>query len=370
MSDAPAGFQENQRNQAGGFAGEADVFDTWFTSSLTPQIGSRWIFDQSRHQKLFPADLRPQSHEIIRTWAFYTIAKAYLHEKEIPWKNIAISGWILDPDRKKMSKSKGNVITPMHLLDEYSADGVRYWAASARLGMDTAFDEQVLKVGRRLTTKLYNAAKFVLQQSGPSGKPVEELDLAFLALLKKTVERSSQSFQEFNFAQALQDTEKFFWTHFTDSYIELAKNRAKGGEAFSASAQASALVTLRFGLDVMLRLFAPFLPYICEEIWSWTNSESIHKAPWPKPSEFKDFKSTRDELIFADAMNALSTIHKHKTENGMTVGSPVAHLKLLAPSASAERLTHSLKDLSSASRVERLTLEGRADLETYRIELA
>jgi valyl-tRNA synthetase len=148
-SDTPPGFEESQRGRPHGFAGESDVFDTWFTSSMSPQIASGWTLDPERHRRLFPMDLRPQSHEIIRTWAFYTVAKALLHEGTIPWRHVAISGWVLDPDRKKMSKSKGNVVTPMHLLDQYGADAVRYWALSARLGTDTAFDEKVLKVGRR-----------------------------------------------------------------------------------------------------------------------------------------------------------------------------------------------------------------------------
>src|SRR6185369_11609428 len=165
LSDVPSGFTESQRNQPGGFSGDPDVFDTWFTSSLTPQIGSHWLLDPERHEKLFPADIRPQSHEIIRTWAFYTIAKAMLHEGKVPWHHVVISGWILDPDRKKMSKSAGNVVTPMKLLEDYTSDGVRYWAGSARLGMDTAFDEKVLKVGKKLVTKLFNAAKYVFGQS-------------------------------------------------------------------------------------------------------------------------------------------------------------------------------------------------------------
>jgi valyl-tRNA synthetase len=154
MSFVPDGYTEEQRGQPNGFAGDPDVMDTWATSSLTPQIISHWSLDEKRHEKLFPMDIRPQSHEIIRTWAFYTIVKAWIHNNDIPWKHVVISGWILDPDRKKMSKSVGNVVTPHHLLEDYSSDGVRYWAARARLGADTAFDEGVLKVGKKLTTKL------------------------------------------------------------------------------------------------------------------------------------------------------------------------------------------------------------------------
>ncbi len=187
MTDVPPGYREEQRDQPGGFRGEPDIFDTWFTSSLTPQISSRWGTDPGRHAALFPADVRPQAHDIIRTWAFYTIAKAHLHEDSVPWHHAAISGWILDPDRKKMSKSKGNVVTPLPLIDQYTADGVRYWAGSARLGVDTALDEKVYKVGKRLVTKIFNASKFVLGQQGPVAPITQELDRAFVAELRQPV---------------------------------------------------------------------------------------------------------------------------------------------------------------------------------------
>ena len=217
--DCPPGFSESQRGQVGGFFGDPDVMDTWATSSLTPQIVSHWKKDDLRHSKLFPMDIRPQSHEIIRTWAFYTICKAWMHSGEIPWKNVIISGWILDPDRKKMSKSKGNVVTPQHLLDEYSSDAVRYWAARAKLGVDTAFDETVFKTGRKLVTKLFNASRFVFMQwdefdSAYSPKledVTETLDRAFLKKLSGVVERASASFQNFEYAQALREIESSFW---------------------------------------------------------------------------------------------------------------------------------------------------------------
>ncbi|MGB0680961.1 MAG: class I tRNA ligase family protein, partial [Polyangiales bacterium] len=223
MASPPPGMQEAQRGQPGGFVGEADVFDTWFTSSLSPQLSSHWGLDQARHARLFPADMRPQSHEIIRTWAFYTIAKAWLHEGQLPWQHVVVSGWVLDPDRKKMSKSKGNVITPLHLLDEHGSDAVRYWAASARLGTDTAFDPKVLKIGRRLVTKLYNAGKFVLQHPAPPDSTLSAiqhpLDQAFVAALRALVTKATADQKAFEFAKALLDTEQFFWRHFTDSYL-------------------------------------------------------------------------------------------------------------------------------------------------------
>ena len=216
-TDTPPGYEESQRGKPEGFAADPDIFDTWFTSSMTPQISSHWGEDDERHSSLFPADMRPQGHDIIRTWAFYTIAKAMLHENDVPWHHALISGWILDPDRKKMSKSKGNVTTPLPLIEMYTADAARYWAASARLGADTAFDENVWKIGKRLVTKLFNAAKFVLSQTGEVAPISQELDRAFVAKLKELVFDSTKNFDAYQYAHALQETESFFWTHFTQS---------------------------------------------------------------------------------------------------------------------------------------------------------
>jgi valyl-tRNA synthetase len=306
MTDAPAGYEESQRDQPGGFRGDPDVFDTWFTSSMTPQIATGWTSRPERHRRLFPMDLRPQSHEIIRTWAFYTIAKALLHEGTIPWKHAAISGWVLDPDRKKMSKSKGNVLTPTHLLDQFGSDAVRYWALSAKLGVDTAFDEKVLKVGRRLVVKLYNLAKLVLSQSGGDGPVTHPLDRGFLARVRDLVVEASQSLEELEHARALELTEQFFWSRFTDTYVEMVKARARSEE--DAAGRASAVGALRLGLKVILRLFAPFLPYITEEAWSWSFAKagpaSIHRAPWPTAAEL-DAAGAGDEGVFDAAVSFL-----------------------------------------------------------------
>lgn len=361
MADSPLGYTEDQRGKPGGFVGEPDIFDTWFTSSLTPQIGSHWGLDEERHKKLFPADIRPQSHEIIRTWAFYTIAKALLHEATIPWKHIVISGWILDPDRKKMSKSQGNVITPMHLFDEHGVDGVRYWAASARLGADTAFDPQVFKIGRRLTTKLYNAAKFVLSHQGERGPITEELDRAFIERLRQLVEKTTLAHEDFQFAQALQDTESFFWTHFTDTFLELAKPRAwqamdDSSPTHPEAARNSAVAALRLGLSVLLRLFAPVLPYITEEIWSWAFSEesghaSIHKAPWPNINEFHDVAPPQEPRSFELAVEAFTAINKAKADAQVSAGRVVNSLTLVAPKEILDQVSGVLECALQAARV-------------------
>jgi valyl-tRNA synthetase len=371
MTDTPPGYSEEQRDRPGGFKGESDVFDTWFTSSLTPQIGSRWLLDPERHAKLFPADLRPQSHEIIRTWAFYTIAKALLHEGSIPWKHIAVSGWILDPDRKKMSKSKGNVVTPARLLNEYSSDAVRYWAASARLGADTTLDEQVLKVGKRLATKLYNAGKFVLAQRGEPRAITCDLDRSFLLKLSRVVGCATEAFERFDFAGALSETERFFWSGFTDAYLELVKARAKDD---ADAGQGSAVSTLRLALGVLLRLLAPYMPYVTEEIWSWalaeeTGQQSIHRAPWPSDADFGGVDLPTGSEAFDLAVKCLAAINQHRAESKVSSGRLIEHLTVVADEATTELLRPVLSDVMRGARVRSYRFETRQEPDATYLEV-
>ena len=371
----PPGYSEEQRDRAHGFRAETDVFDTWFTSSMTPQIAIDCDPGQTPKSELFPMDVRPQSHEIIRTWAFYTIAKAMLHENTVPWHNVAISGWVLDPDRKKMSKSKGNVITPMHLLDQYGADAVRYWSASARLGADTAFDEKVLKIGKRLVTKIFNAGKFVLQQSAEPGPITAPLDLAFVARLRQLIDRATRCFEDYESAIALDETEKFFWTHFTDTYLELSKARSRSET--DPAGRSSAVATLRITLDILLRLFAPFLPYITEEVWSWAFAEekgirSIHSAPWPSLAELEGVAAPADEDWFPLAVSLFSTINKEKSEKGVSVGRPIETLIVSAHPETMRRIEPVIGDVTAAVRAASYELRADNSLEgaEFRVEQA
>lgn len=373
---SPPNYTEEQRDQPGGFTHDPDVMDTWATSSLTPQLVSNWGIDSEKHKSVFPMDVRPQSHEIIRTWAFYTIAKAWMHEKEVPWKNIVISGWILDPDRKKMSKSKGNVVTPERLLDTYSTDAIRYWAARARLGVDTAFDESVLKIGQKLITKLFNASKFVLSFFDEDGqdlfkdpslaKVTEPLDKSFLLELNDLVLSSSESLKKFDYAAALNAIEQSFW-NFCDNYLELVKVRAYAKENVTKEEQESALITLKTALSVYLRLFAPYIPYITEEVWQASFSEqknfffddesttSIHKSKWPSEAELNFAGSAEVEAGLLElASSVIAEVRSVKSKAEKKLKWPVTKLEILTDGNIDSKIKAVEKDLSRAANL----LEG------------
>jgi valyl-tRNA synthetase len=307
-SDVPEGFSQDQRGKPSGFVGDPDVMDTWATSSLTPQIAGRWDEDDL-FARVFPMDLRPQSHEIIRTWLFYTVLKSHFEHGVLPWTDAAISGFILDPERKKMSKSKGNVVTPIEPLEKHGADAVRYWAGSARLGADAAFDEQQIKVGRKLAIKILNASRFVLTLERSEGEITERLDRSMLRQFADVLEQATAALEEYEHARALELVERFFWG-FTDDYLELVKSRAYG--TFGPDAAGSAIATLRLALVVLLRLFAPFLPYVTEEVWSWWREGSIHRAAWPSPDELEGGSAGAEPADYEVAAWVLGEIRKAK----------------------------------------------------------
>ncbi len=311
-TDVPEGYRQEQRNQPGGFAGDPDVMDTWATSSLTPQIAGRWEEDPDLFSRVFPMDVRPQAHDIIRTWLFATLLRAELEHGTLPWSNAAISGWVLDPDRKKMSKSKGNVVTPQGLLEEHGSDGVRYWAASGRPGTDTAFDTGQMKVGRRLAIKLLNASKFVLSHPRPVGPVTALLDKGLLTSLRRLVDEATRALEGYDYARALQMTEGFFWS-LCDNYLEMVKSRRYGDHGPEAAGSANA--TLLCALSVVNRLFAPYLPFAADEVWSWWQQGSVHQARWPAPADI-DRAAPADvdaERALESAIEVLSEIRRVKS---------------------------------------------------------
>jgi valyl-tRNA synthetase len=359
----PPGYEASQRGRPGGFGADPDVMDTWATSSLTPHIAGRWEDDPDLFERVFPMDVRPQAHEIIRTWLFSTVVRSHFEHGSLPWSNATISGWILDPDRKKMSKSKGNVVTPMALLEKYGSDAVRYWAASARPGVDTAFDEQVMKVGRRLAVKLLNASKFVLNLSeGAPGEATisDPLDRSMLAALAAVVEESTAAFEHFDYARALERTEAFFWT-FTDDYVELVKTRAYGeeGEEGAASARAA----LRLALSTFQRLLAPHLPFVAEETWSWWQEGSIHRAGWPDAATLvaAGGDAGSDVELLGVVGRVLSEVRRAKTEAKRSLRAEVDQVEIVDTAARLAQVDAAAHDLRAAGRIAELVLvEGDA----------
>jgi valyl-tRNA synthetase len=381
-TDVPDGYEAAQRGQPGGFTGDPDVMDTWATSSLTPQIAGQAGEDEELFAKVFPMDVRPQAHDIIRTWLFSTILRSHLDYDELPWGDTAISGWVLDPDRKKMSKSKGNVVTPMHLLEEHGADAVRYWAVNGRPGTDTAFDPQQMKVGRRLAVKLLNASKFALAELPASGETLTHpLDRALIARLAGVVAEATSSFERYDYARALERAETFFWWY-CDYYLELVKGRRYDSDP---SVSASVSLALRTSLSVFQRLLAPFLPFVCEEVWSWWQEGSVHRAPWPDAHELQAVAqdgvaaaepgangaahAVREDVALEVTAEVLREVRKAKSEARRPMRAPVRRVVVRD---SAERL-HALElgtgDLLLAGSIEQL--EPVADGEfAVEVELA
>ena len=375
-NDVPEGYDESQRDQPNGFTAEKDIMDTWATSSLTPQIVTHWAEPGEENEALFkatfPMDLRPQGQDIIRTWLFSSIDRAHLENHCLPWANATLSGWILDPDHKKMSKSKGNVVVPNKPIKQFGADAVRYWAASARLGLDATYDEGQMKIGRRLAIKLLNATKFALaigreDENHHVGSPAvaqwnpadvtEPLDRAVMAKMALVIRQATNALNSYEHSKALEVIESFFW-QFCDDYIELVKNRAYGtadstGKTPSETAVKSARTTLGLGLDTFARLLAPYLPYATEEVWSWMHAGegSVHRAAWPKPEPYEQaaFKVSPDVLTYAG--EALAALRKIKSEAKVSMKTPILSVTLDAVDDAADSIKSTLGDIAEAGRV-------------------
>jgi len=363
-TEVPPGYTAEQRGAPGGFIGDPDVMDTWATSSVSPQIVTGWPDDTDLFQRTFPLDLRPQAHDIIRTWLFSSVVRAQFEHNELPWANAAISGFIVDPDRKKMSKSKGNVVTPMAVLQEHGSDAVRYWAASVKSGSDTPFDTNQMRIGRRLAIKILNASKFALTGQDLSGaRTVEQdvtdpVDRAMLRSLAALVAETTEAFEDYDYARVLQRAEAFFW-RFCDDYLELVKGRRYGEQTEAGARSANAaLVT---ALSTLLRLFAPFLPFVTDEVWSWwhADSASIHRAAWPTPNEIlsrindnSDDAGIKDERAYQWATEVLFEVRKQRSEAKQPLKVPITKVLVKADQDALALMPIVEADLRSALRVQ------------------
>lgn len=359
-SDTPPGYAADQRGQPGGFVGDPDVLDTWATSSLTPQIACGWERDDELFATTFPMSVRPQAHEIIRTWLFSTVVRAHLEHDCLPWQSALISGWVLDPERKKMSKSKGNVMVPNDVLEKFGADAVRYWAASGRPGTDTAFVEDQLKVGRRLAVKILNASRFALgfgagvAEAAAPAPALEPIDLAILSKLAKLTQDATADFEAFDYSRALERTEDFFWD-FTDNYLELVKHRAYAEHGDDRAAAAH--FCLHQVLSVTLRLFAPILPFVTEEVWSWWQPGSIHRSDWPQAqglTELVELAGGADPQIYEAASDALARVRKAKSESKRRLNSPIERAEITDTPERLELMRQAQDDLASAGHISQL----------------
>jgi valyl-tRNA synthetase len=359
-TDAPEGYGEDRRGKPNGFIGDPDIMDTWATSSVSPQVASGWLDDADLFERVFPMDLRPQGHDIIRTWLFSTVLRSHLEHNSLPWAHAAISGFITDPDRKKMSKSKGNVVTPAALLTEHGSDGVRYWAACARPGADTIFEPGQMKVGRRLAIKILNAARFALMQAEPRGPITEPLDRGMLTSLSLLVAESTEQLEAYEYSRVLERTERFFWS-FCDDYLELVKSRRYGD--FTPDGAASANSAMLVALSALLRLFAPYLPFVTEEVWSWWRPGSIHRAPWPAPGEVVEPIGGADAdavSVFTHSQAALAEVRRIKALAKRPVKAVIE--RAILPAA-LEGLQPAVRDFKAATHIRELVFADVTEAE-------
>lgn len=290
---------------------ESDVIDTWATSSVSPEIAMKWgETPEEEFKEAMPMTIRLQSHDVIRTWTFYTITKGIYHNNIVPWKNVMVSGFVLDSKGKKMSKSKGNTIDPIGLIEKFGSDAVRYGASCVKLGEDIPFQEKYLETGKKTVTKIFNASKFVHMHLADYSmefdySKLEDIDKWMISDLQLVIKQATQFFEEYEFSKARAVVEKYFWQNFCDNYLEIVKDRLYKPEIYGDESRLSGQMTVYYVLSNLIKLFSPFLPFITEEVYSWKfkedeGLESVHLTSWPiAKDEFisKELSSAGDLAI-------------------------------------------------------------------------
>ncbi|HEV3464239.1 MAG TPA: class I tRNA ligase family protein, partial [Actinomycetota bacterium] len=340
------------------------------TSAITPEIAGGWEDDPDLFARVFPMDLRPQGHDIIRTWLFYSLARAHVEHGTVPWAHAVIAGWVVDPNRRKLAKSRGDALTPADALERFGADALRHWAAGKRAGVDTRLDEGQLRVGRRLATKLLHASRFVLSLDGPAAaEATDPLDRAMLAALAGVVDEATAAFEAYEPARALEAGEAVFWT-FCDHYLELVKGRAYGEDG--PAGQASAVGSLRLALDSLVRLFAPVLPFVTEEVWSWWRDGSVHRSPWPEGGPLRAATGVErpSSLALEVAIAVLTEVRRAKTTARRSLRTPVRRVEVADHPDRLQALAEVAGDLGRAGTIDELVIAGPAGILTVEVELA
>ncbi len=348
---------------------EEDVMDTWATSSLSPQIMGRWLTDKPLYEQVFPFSLRPQAHEIIRTWAFYTIVKSYHHFGRLPWKEVAISGWGLAAEGAgKISKSRGGgPMPPIVMIEKYSADAVRYWAASTGYGKDSTISEEKIQTGAKLVTKFWNVGRFsqhfLEDYRPPDERPaLSPTDRWILSRTQRLIRRVTDLFRNYDYAAAKSETESFFWRDLADNYLEMSKERLYDE---TSEMREGARYTLYHILLTVVKLFAPFLPYITEEIYQalFTAAEgkvSIHNARWP----ISDVALIDEgaEAVGDAIVEVATVVRRYKSEANLSLGTELKRLQLVTSEPTLARLLgEAAADITSVTRTRKVEVSERFD---------
>jgi len=342
------------------FVPETDVLDTWVTSSLTPQIAIESVKDKKIREKLFPMSLRPQAHDIINFWLFYTLARSKLHFNKIPWREITISGFVLDPKGEKMSKSKGNVVAPQEIIEKHGTDVLRHWTAKASLGEDLRWNEEEIKASKRTVIKIWNASRFCLMHLKDFKKEklalnnLENEDKWLLYLLQMTIKSYNDYFQKHQFKKAREVIDNFFWKNFCDNYLEIVKPRLYNDNVMKKSREA-AKFTLYICLLSVLKLYAPFMPYITEEIYQGffrriEKEKSIHLSLLPKFN--KELINLKAKKSFDDVIDIIASIRKYKSEKKVSIRKEIEKLFIKSKNKEIKKYFNLMKSVMNIKSIE------------------